>query len=243
VSASPKTSVGAIIFYEHGATHGPLGQWMGGRATTRATVPGRINREFMAPALQYGGRMAGTPPGSPVMNASLAPVLAAGVVAVACTLAAPASQAASDYKFVAPVDCEPYAPNTLASELQYTPTGIYNPGTGVERVLCPIPRDQDEQYITNDVQVVAYYRGLGGAAAGMTCTLFIGSTSMQSTAVYAASVAGAPVASGARDSLIINAGSQTQDFAAVPVHVICALGPKVSFAGLFWDEAGPTHTP
>lgn len=175
------------------------------------------------------------------MNAPLASAIATAVVAVAATLAAPTLQADTDFKFVAPVDCEPYAPNTLASELQITPTGIYNPGTSVERVLCPIPRDQDEPYITNDIQVIAYYRGLGGAPAGATCTLFVGSTSMQTTAVYAATVAGPAVASGNRTQLTINAGSQSDDYFAVPVHVICALGPKVSFAGLFWDEAGPTH--
>ena len=176
------------------------------------------------------------------MNASPISLVAAGVVAVAALVAAPALHAASDFKFVAPVDCEPYAPNTLASELQITPTGIYNPGTTVERVLCPIPRDQDEPYITNDVQVVGYYRGLGAAASGVTCTLFVGSTSMQSSAVYSATVAGPAVANGNRSSVIIDAGTQSNAYSAVPVNVICALGPQVSLAGLFWDEAGPTQT-
>ena len=177
------------------------------------------------------------------MKASLPSVLALGVVALAAAVAAPSLQAAADFKFVAPVDCEAYGPNTLPSELQITPTGIYNFGTGVERVLCPIPRDQDEPYITNDIQVVGYYRGLGGAPAGMTCTLFVGSTSMQSTAVTTATAAGPAVANGNRASVIVENVLQTNDFDAVPVNVICALGPKVSFAGLFLDEAGPTHVP
>jgi hypothetical protein len=178
------------------------------------------------------------------MNASPSSLLAAAVVALAVAIAAPAAHAvASDFKFVAPADCEPYAPNTLASELQFTPTGIYNPGTTVERVMCPLPRDQDDPYLTNDVQVTGYYRGLGAAPAGVTCTLFVGSTSMQSTAVYATTVAGPAVANGTRAKVIIEGASQSDLFAAVPVSVICALGPKVSFAGLFLDEAGPTNFP
>jgi hypothetical protein len=177
------------------------------------------------------------------MKASVPSVLALGVVALAAVVAAPSLQAASDFKFIAPVDCEPYAPNTLASELQITPTGIYNPGTSIERVLCPMPRDQDEAYITYDIQVVAYYRGLGGSPAGVTCTLFVGSTSMHSAAVTTATAAGSAVANGNRSSVVVENVVQADTHPTVPVNVICALGPKVSLAGLFIDEAGPTNTP
>ena len=166
----------------------------------------------------------------------------AGALSLTVAVAAPSARAASDFKFIAPVDCEPYAPNTLASELQITPTGIYNPGTSVERVLCPIPRDQDDDYLTNDVQVVAYYRSLGAGAA-LTCTLYVGSTSMHSAAVTSYTVSGPAVAYGARNKLIINGATQTDQFAVVPANVICALGPKTSLAGLFLDEAGPTNVP
>src|SRR5690349_10153164 len=107
----------------------------------------------MALGLPYAGtELPVFPPRIPAMNrsASLSAV-AAGVVALAAVVAAPSTHAATDYKFVAPVDCEPYVPGgTLATELVVSPTGIYNPGTSIERVLCPMPRDQDDPFISGD---------------------------------------------------------------------------------------------
>jgi hypothetical protein len=178
------------------------------------------------------------------MNRSFPLSVAAGLVAVAAVVAAPSSRAETqDFKFVAPVDCEPYAPDTLAHELVITPTGIYNPGNSVERVLCPMPRDQDDPFLSGDVQVTVYYRGMGPASSRVTCTLFVGSTSMQSTAITTASAAGVGVSNGARGDVSINGTIQTDEFNTVPVNVICALTPRVSLAGLFWSEAGPTNTP
>ena len=168
--------------------------------------------------------------------------IAAGLATFALVLAAPA-QSAEDFKFVAPVDCEPYGPGTQASEIQVTATGIYNPGTSAELVLCPMPRDQDDPFISGDVQVTAYYRALGANSATMACTLYVGSTSMQGTAVYSASATGPFASNGARNQLTINGATQTQAFSAVPVNVLCSIGPKVSFGGIFWSEEGPTNTP
>jgi hypothetical protein len=178
------------------------------------------------------------------MNRSVSFSVAAGLVALAAVAAVPSSRAATqDFKFVAPVDCEPYAPDTLAHELVITPTGIYNPGNSVERVLCPMPRDQDDPFLSGDVQVTVYYRGMGPAASRVTCTLFVGSTSMQGTAVTTSSVAGVAVSNGTRGDLSIDGTIQTDEFNAVPANVICALSPRISLAGLFWSEAGPTNTP
>jgi hypothetical protein len=167
----------------------------------------------------------------------------AAIAASATALAvAPAARAADDFKFVAAAECEPFPPDTNIAALRHTLAGLYNPGVEVERVICPMPRDQDEPYLSGDIDVTAYYRA-GSTAGRMSCTLYVGATSMQSTSVYSVSASGPVVASGTRSSLTIVAGGGSDDFWAVPVSVLCSLDPKVTFAGLFFNERGPTHVP
>jgi hypothetical protein len=168
----------------------------------------------------------------------LLPLLAATAVAAALP-AAPAR--ADDFKFVSAATCQPYGPDTVASELQVTPTGIYNPGTTLERVLCPMPRDQENSYVTGDVEVSVYYRGMSAYAGRLTCTLYVGSSSMQSTAVYTSTVAGPTAANGARTSLYLTGGTQSTAFYTAPVNVLCALPSKMSLAGLFFNEVKATQ--
>jgi hypothetical protein len=166
---------------------------------------------------------------------------AATAIAVAAAFAfAPAARAADDFKFVAPADCEPFPPDTSAAALRHTLAGLYNPGLEVERVLCPMPRDQDDPYLWGDVDVTAYYRA-GTSAGRMACTLYVGSTSMQSTSVYSTSASGPLAAAGARASFTIEGAGQSQSYWAVPVSMLCSIDPKVTFAGLFFNERGPTH--
>lgn len=152
------------------------------------------------------------------------------------------AQAATDYKFVSALDCVAFTPNTQPGELTINAGGIYNAGTTTERVLCPMPRDQDDAYITNDVDVTVYYRGMG-APARVTCTLFVGSTYMQTTSVYTNSVVGDLAGNGAREHLVIVGANQDSAFLTAPTNVLCALEPKMALAGLFFYEGGPTNTP
>jgi hypothetical protein len=168
------------------------------------------------------------------------PLLAVAAAAAAFSVFAPAARAADDFKFVAPAECEPYPPYTSAAELRHTLAGIWNPGVEAERVLCPMPRDQDDPYLSGDVDVVAYYRA-GSVAGRMSCTLYVGSTAMQTTSVYARSATGPLAAAGARTNLVIEGAGQSDDFWTVPVSVLCSIDPKVTFAGLFFNERGPTH--
>jgi hypothetical protein len=152
------------------------------------------------------------------------------------------AQAGTDYKFVSALDCVAFTPNTQPGELQVNASGLYNPGTTTERVLCPMPRDQDDPYLTNDVDVTVYYRGLG-APARVTCTLFVGSAYMQSTAVYSNTAVGPLAGNGTRQYLIVVGAQQDDTFLTAPTNVLCALEPKMALAGLFFYEGGPTNTP
>jgi hypothetical protein len=171
----------------------------------------------------------------------LLPALAA--TALAAALPATPAHATDDFKFVSAADCEPYAPDTTANELEVTPSGVYNPGTTLERVLCPMPRDQEDIYTSGSVQVIVYYRGLSAYPGRLTCTLYVGSTSMQTAAVYTTSVAGPTVANGNRTNLTLDGATQSTAFHTVPVNVLCAIPPKLSLAGMFFDETAATQTP
>jgi len=169
----------------------------------------------------------------------------ASLVALAA-LVAPAQQAGAvtqDFKFVAPADCVPYAPDTTAAEVQLTIAGWFNPGSTTERILCPLPRDQDDPYQSGELDIVVYYRGLGPVASQVSCTLYVGSLSMHSTSVYTVSKLGPAVGGGARTNLTIQGNTQSPDFYAVPESLVCALGPNMSIAGVFFNENGPTNTP
>jgi len=164
------------------------------------------------------------------------------VALVALVTPAQHADAATDFKFVSALDCVAFTPNTQPGELQINASGVYNPGTTVERVLCPLPRDQDDAYISNDVDITVYYRGMG-APARVTCTLFVGSAYMQAGPVWTASVVGAPAGNGSRDSLVIVGATQDTEFFTGPANVLCSLDPKMAIAGMFFNESGPTNTP
>jgi hypothetical protein len=171
------------------------------------------------------------------------PLCLSALLALAA-LAAPVepARAADDFKFVHAADCVPNAPNTLPADLQLTYSGYYNPGTDVEGVICPLPRDQDDAYLSGDVDITVYYRGMGASPGRMTCTLLVGSTSM-TTSVYSKSVTGPLVANGARTSLVIAGAGQPGGYLTAPVSLQCSIDPKVGFAGVFFNESGPTNFP
>jgi hypothetical protein len=174
---------------------------------------------------------------------SAKPLLVSSLVAVVA-LATPTARvdAADDFKFVSASDCVAFTPDTQPGELQVNASGLYNPGTSTERVICPLPRDQDDGYLSNDVYITVYYRGMG-APGRVTCSLFVGSAYMQLAAVYSTTVAGDPAGSGVRKSLIIIGANQDDEFVTTPANVVCALDPKMALAGMFFSESGPTNTP
>jgi hypothetical protein len=168
--------------------------------------------------------------------------LTATVALAAVAMPVHTARAADDFKFVHAADCVPYAPNTQPADLQLTPAGYYNPGVTVERLLCPMPRDQDDAYLSGDVDITAYYRGMTATPGRLTCTLYVGSSSM-TTSVYAQTVSGPYAANGARTTLVISGAGQPGGFLTAPVGVLCSLDPKMAFAGLFFNESGPTNFP
>ena len=141
---------------------------------------------------------------------------------------------AFDGKAVSPAaSCIAYAPETTAAELQFTTTGIYNPGTTAEKVLCALPHDTETYYSDQNVmQVTVYYRVLSGAPARMTCTLFVGTTSQNSTAVTTATVMGDYASAGGRTAFAIELQTQGLQSTFQPNALMCAIPPKVSLGAI-----------
>ena len=175
------------------------------------------------------------------MNPKIA-LLTAPLVAAAAAAPVDTARAATDFKFIHANDCVPYGPGTTVGELTVYPSGLYNPGTTAEKVLCPLPRDQDDAYLSGDVDITVYYRGLG-TPGRVTCSLFVGSSNMQTGAVYTNTVVGDLAGSGAREYLVILGAGQSSEFLTTPATVLCTLDPKMALAGLFFNESGPTNTP
>ena len=154
------------------------------------------------------------------------PACLAATLVVVAALSSPA--AAWDSKILpsAP-SCIAYAPDTTAAELQFTPTGIYNPGTAIEKVICTVPRDEETVYSDANALIVdVYYRVIGPTQGRMTCTLFIGSQVQEAATVVSNTATGAFVSGGNRTGVEMVIKSQPSATVFVPTTMVCAIGPK-----------------
>jgi hypothetical protein len=168
-------------------------------------------------------------------------VLACLTGAIALAVSSPVAQA-SDFKFASGVECVPYGPDTTAAELQITPNGVYNFGTTVEKVLCPLPRDSQVEYPGGYLEVLVYYRVLGALPARMTCTLFIGSAAVQTTSIHTHTASGAFVSNGAVTNVwLLTGGESTPDLG--PNNVLCSMPAKSQLGGIHVQEDVITDNP
>lgn len=164
------------------------------------------------------------------------------VLAALLLLACASTAFAYDAKVVPPgASCVAYGPDTTAAELQFSQTGVYNPGTTIEKVLCQLIHDQEGAYASTDaLQVRVDYRVLSGATGRLTCTLFIGTTSFQTDPVYTHTTSGPLVSGGNRSYLYVQGGTQQLNYNLVPSALICAISPKTSMGSITFSEAGDT---
>jgi hypothetical protein len=168
---------------------------------------------------------------------SLRPCPAAlAIVATLGLLATSPARALSDYKAFGAAECEPYAPDTTRAELAYSPNGIYNPGTTSEKVMCVLIRDQDSGNSQFVLDVIVHYRVLGSAAARMTCTLWLGSTSQQYVTQYTETKSGPFVNAGTTTSMTFEVFQASPTVFLTPVSLLCVIPPKTSFGAIVQAE-------
>ena len=156
---------------------------------------------------------------------------------VAAAMGSPTTPAdASDFKIVTPSACQAYAPDTSAAELQFSPSGVYNPGASTEKVMCAMPRDQFLPYAADgDMNIIGYYRVLGAVAGRMTCSVFVGSASFSQGVVQTATKSG-PFLSNGQISYVQIAMPMTPELSEAPVNVICALPPRSQLGNIRFTE-------
>jgi hypothetical protein len=170
------------------------------------------------------------------------------LIALACVAAGafaplPAAAGAWDGKSISPSSCQPYAPDTTSAELQVTAAGIYNPGATIEKVICPIPRDQEVEYIAGNATVLVDYRVLGTTQGRLTCTLYVGSPNHFSGYAATATTVGPLTANGNITGLQISAPTQGDYEPQAPVTLVCAISPKTWMGAIELFEYDATDAP
>jgi hypothetical protein len=181
------------------------------------------------------------------MDAIKTTYLASAIALLAAGLTAAPAQASSDVKALSGVRCQALGPNTVDTELKYNHNGIYNPGTGVEWVTCELPMDSESGWAatpSNSGYVNVYYSA-GSSAGRVACTLYVGSSQMQTTPLYSATSAPATSPANTRTWLTLNLSypSTSSTFTLVPATVECMITPKATLAGMYFRENLLTDTP
>ena len=171
----------------------------------------------------------------------------AGTVVIAALMASTPARASADSKTIDAVSCQPYGPNTTASELVYNQLGVANPGVTNESVLCPITTDGDTFWSSTagaSAALTVYYR-TGAAAGKAACTAFASKATITAGSTY--SITANPAT---------NWGANTRVFAGLSLAeisgtwmtaptlvVLCTLTPKVTLGGFSLDERVTTNSP
>jgi hypothetical protein len=154
----------------------------------------------------------------------------------------PLGASAYDAKAISPSICQPFAPDTTAAEIEVTQVGIYNPGTSIEKVICALPRDSEVAYssLNGLGNLAVYYRVLGAAPGRLTCTVFVGTSTMHWQSVATATASGDLVSGGNRGYLTWNLPAQSTTIPLVPNTLVCAISPKTSLGAIYLRENGLT---
>jgi hypothetical protein len=168
------------------------------------------------------------------------------VVVLAGGLVSAQTHAASDIKSIGPLGCQPYGPGTTISELIYNQTGISNPGTTNESVICQIQGDAEGSWSStpgSSANLYVWYRA-GSVSGKVACTAYTGSTAVAAGSTYSVAHNPTAVAAGIRDHYTIQLAEVSGAYgAAPPISMICTLTPKAILGTIFVEELVVTNTP
>lgn len=173
-------------------------------------------------------------------------LIASAVIVGALTAGAPA-KASDDYKTIDAATCQPYGPNTTASELVYNQLGVANPGVTNESVLCPLTTDGQVAWSSTagvSAYMFVYYRA-GATPGKVACTAFASKATINAGPVFSVTVnPSANLAANARDYLYFYLGETSGTWNTAPTLVaLCTLTPKAVLGGFSLNETVPTNVP
>jgi hypothetical protein len=173
--------------------------------------------------------------------------IASALALLATGMAATPAQASVDAKSLSPMRCQPLGPNTTIAELTINHNGIYNPGTTPETVTCELPMDSETAWAATpgNSGIVEVYYSTGSVSGKLACTMYVGSTQMQTTPVYSTSNAPPVSPPYSRAALVINLAypSTNSGFGLVPIDLECIITPKATMAAIYFRESLSTNTP
>jgi hypothetical protein len=181
------------------------------------------------------------------MDAFKTAYLVSALTLVAAGMAATPAHASSDDKSLSPMRCQPLGPNTTISELTISHNGIYNPGSTPETVTCELPMDSELPWSSspgNSGDVFVYY-STGSVSGKLACTMYVGSTQMQTTPVYSTTQAPAVSAPYTKThlTLYLSYSSTPPSYNLIPINLECTITPKTTMAAMYFHEVGATNTP
>jgi hypothetical protein len=181
------------------------------------------------------------------MNSYGRRIACASLLCVFAGALAPIATAAEDWKAFSPTVCQPLGPNTTVTELTLNVSGLYNPGTTNETVMCPLMTDGEtawdfETEINGKLRV--HYKA-GSVAGKVYCTLYTGSGAVNVGPIYTTSYNPANAVAGTRDSFELLVAESSQMYTTSPqVNLLCTISPKATLGTIFlWETSIQTNIP
>ena len=172
--------------------------------------------------------------------------MSSALIFLALTASAPA-EAVFDSKAIDAATCQPYGPNTTASELVYNQLGITNPGVTNESVLCPLTGDSDTAWSASpgvSASLFVFFRA-GVTSGKVACTVFAGKVTTNTGATF--SFTANPTVNtpaNTRSNLFMGLADVSSGWNfAPPLVALCTLTPKVSLGSFVFTESTLTNSP
>jgi hypothetical protein len=159
---------------------------------------------------------------------------------------APSAQAAEDWKAFSPTVCQPMGPGTTVAELTLNVSGLYNPGTTNETVMCPVMTDSEVPWSDMagiSAKVLVHYKA-GAIAGKVFCTAYSGSGAVDQGPIYSLSYNPPNQPAGTRLYFYIDLAESGQGYLTSPqVNLLCTISPKATLGTIFLLETVSTNTP
>jgi hypothetical protein len=169
------------------------------------------------------------------------------VCLLGATFTPPADAVGLEIKAFSPNACQAMGPNTTISELTITVSGLYNPGTTNETVMCPLVTDAESAWTDTagmSARVIVHYKA-GSIAGKVYCTAYVGSGVYNMGPIYSLSYNPPNQLPGTRLYFGIDLAESSQSgYTTAPqVNLLCTISPKATLGTIFLREDMTTNVP
>lgn len=175
------------------------------------------------------------------MNFSILPAIGAVALALA---AVPAQAQSTETKTYHPSDCQVFGA-TAWTDLSFTGHGVKNLAASPRNIICPLIMDQQSAWdgTTSAGAGLRTTVETAGAAASVTCTVYVTATDTATVNSYAMNYGPIPAntkqskwVGGGGSPMVAASGSHWENKA----YMLCTLGPGVRLSGYYLYEKALT---